>query len=223
MTSIAPYRGEFEMWLKMGDTAFRFPVLPSSFNMGNSSIIETSNIVNLGEVAVFGGNQLKTISISSFFPSKRYHFCTYNTFPQPYKCAGMIEDWRASGKQVRLIVTGTSINLLALIESFEYGERAGTRDVEFTLTLKEYKPITIKTIPPATNTPEPAPRPVDTSDNTNKQKTHKVKKGDCLWDIAKKYYGKGSLYPKIKEANKSKYPSLAKNNIIYTYMELIIP
>ena len=223
MTSIAPYRGEFEMWLKMGDTAFRFPVLPSSFNMGNSSIIETSNIVNLGEVAVFGGNQLKTISISSFFPSKRYHFCTYNTFPQPYKCAGMIEDWRASGKQVRLIVTGTSINLLALIESFEYGERAGTRDVEFTLTLKEYKPITIKTIPPATNTPEPAPRPVDTSDNTNKQKTHKVVKGDCLWDIAKKYYGKGSLYPKIKEANKSKYPSLAKNNIIYTYMELIIP
>lgn len=222
MTSIAPYKGEFQMWLKMGDKAFRFPVLPSSFDLGNSSIIETSKIVNLGEVAVFGGNQLKTISISSFFPSKRYDFCTYNTFPQPYKCAGMIEDWRASGKQVRLIVTGTSINLPALIESFEYGERAGTRDVEFTLTLKEYKPIVIKTIPPTTTTPEPTPRPVDTP-TTNTQKTHKVVKGDCLWDIAKKYYGKGSLYPKIKEANKSKYPSLAKNNIIYTYMELIIP
>ena len=222
MTSIAPYKGEFQMWLKMGDKAFRFPVLPSSFDLDNSSIIETSKIVNLGEVAVFGGNQLKTISISSFFPSKRYDFCTYNTFPQPYKCAGMIEDWRASGKQVRLIVTGTSINLPALIESFEYGERAGTRDVEFTLTLKEYKPITIKTTPPNTTTPEPTPRPVDTP-TTNKQKTHKVVRGDCLWDIAKKYYGKGSLYPKIKEANKSKYPSLAKNNIIYTYMELIIP
>ena len=51
----------------------------------------------------------------------------------------------------------------------------------------------------------------------------KVKKGDCLWDIAQKYYGKGSLYPKIKEANKSKYPSLSKSNIIQINWELIIP
>ena len=59
--------------------------------------------------------------------------------------------------------------------------------------------------------------------NTSTQKTHKVVKGDSLWAIAQKYYGKGSLYPKIKEANKSKYPSLAKSNVIYTNMELIIP
>ena len=222
MTSIAPYKGEFQMWLKMGDKAFRFPVLPSSFDLGNSSIIETSKIVNLGEVAVFGGNQLKTISISSFFPSKRYDFCTYNTFPQPYKCAGMIEDWRASGKQVRLIVTGTSINLPALIESFEYGERAGTRDVEFTLTLKEYKPIVIKTIPPTTTTPEPTPRPVDTP-TTNTQKTHKVKKGESLWAITQKYTGKGSRYPELKKANQEKYPKLKKSNIIYVGWDLILP
>ena len=211
-----------EMWLKADDKVFKFPVLPSSFDLDNSSIIETSNIVNLGQVAMYGGNALKTISISSFFPSKEYQFCTYYGFPQPYECVKMIEEWRAAGKQIRLIITSTPINMPVLIESFEWGERAGTRDVEFTLTLKEYKPITIKTTPPTTTTPEPTPRPVDTP-TTNKQKTHKVVRGDCLWDIAKKYYGKGSLYPKIKEANKSKYPSLAKNNIIYTYMELIIP
>ena len=211
-----------EMWLKADDKVFKFPVLPSSFDLDNSSIIETSNIVNLGQVAMYGGNALKTISISSFFPSKEYQFCTYYGFPQPYECVKMIEEWRAAGKQIRLIITSTPINMPVLIESFEWGERAGTRDVEFTLTLKEYKPITIKTTPPNTTTPEPTPRPVDTP-TTNTQKTHKVVKGDCLWDIAKKYYGKGSLYPKIKEANKSKYPSLAKNKIIYTYMELIIP
>ena len=211
-----------EMWLKADDKVFKFPVLPSSFDLDNSSIIETSNIVNLGQVAMYGGNALKTISISSFFPSKEYQFCTYYGFPQPYECVKMIEEWRAAGKQIRLIITSTPINMPVLIESFEWGERAGTRDVEFTLTLKEYKPITIKTTPPTTTKPEPTPRPVDTP-TTNKQKTHKVVKGDCLWNIAKKYYGKGSLYPKIKEANKSKYPSLAKNNIIYTYMELIIP
>ena len=67
-------------------------------------------------------------------------------------------------------------------------------------------------------------RPSETNTNSNnQQKTHKVVRGDTLYDIAKKYYGKGSSYPKIKEANKTKYPSLAKNNIIYVGMELIIP
>ena len=37
-----------------------------------------------------------------------------------------------------------------------------------------------------------------------KPKTHKVVAGDSLWAIAQKHYGKGSLYPKIKDANKSK-------------------
>ena len=59
--------------------------------------------------------------------------------------------------------------------------------------------------------------------NNSTQKTHKVVKGDSLWAIAQKHYGNGSLYPKIKEANKSKYKSLAKNNIIYVNWELIIP
>ena len=94
----------------------------------------------------------------------------------------MIEEWRAAGKQIRLIITSTPINMPVLIESFEWGERAGTRDVEFTLNLKEYKPITIKTTPPNTTKPEPTPRPVDTP-TTDKQKTHKVKKGESLWAI----------------------------------------
>ena len=211
-----------EMWLKADDKVFKFPVLPSSFDLDNSSIIETSNIVNLGQVAMYGGNALKTISISSFFPSKEYQFCTYYGFPQPYECVKMIEEWRAAGKQIRLIITSTPINMPVLIESFEWGERAGTRDVEFTLTLKEYKPITIKTTPPTTTTPEPTPRPVDTP-TTNKQKTHKVKKGESLWAITQKYTGKGSRYPELKKANQEKYPKLKKSNIIYVNWELILP
>ena len=48
-----------------------------------------------------------------------------------------------------------------------------------------------------------------TDKNNNKNKTstkskqtiHIVKKGDTLYDIAKKYYGKGSSYKKIIEKN----------------------
>ena len=111
-----------------------------------------------------------------------------------------------------------------LIESFEYGESAGSRDVEFSISLREYKPITIKTIPTNTapSTPTTNPRP-ENKPTTNQQKIHKVKKGDCLWDIAQKYYGKGSRYPEIKKANQTKYPKLKKSNVIYVGWELIIP
>ena len=210
-----------EIYLK-GDDTIRFPVTPSEVVCETSASIVNENVNDLGPVSLFGGTELKTIPISSFFPSKEYQFCTYYGFPQPYECVKMIEEWRAAGKQIRLIITSTPINMPVLIESFEWGERAGTRDVEFTLNLREYKPITIKTTPPTTTKPEPTPRPVDTP-TTNKQKTHKVKKGESLWAITQKYTGKGSRYPELKKANQEKYPKLKKSNIIYVGWDLILP
>lgn len=40
-----------------------------------------------------------------------------------------------------MVLTNTPINDLFSIETFEYGERDGTRDVYFTLNLKQYKVI----------------------------------------------------------------------------------
>lgn len=51
--------------------------------------------------------------------------------------------------------------------------------------------------------------------------THIVKAGDCLWSLAKDYYGDGSLYNRIIELNKAKYPSIV-NTIIVDGWELII-
>ena len=53
-----------------------------------------------------------------------------------------------------------------------------------------------------------------------KAKTYKVKKGDSLWLIAKKHYGDGSKYKKIKEANKSKFKH---GNMIFSGQLLTIP
>ena len=48
-----------------------------------------------------------------------------------------------------------------------------------------------------------------------------VKSGDCLWNIAKKYYGDGSKYMKIYNANKS---VIGKNpDLIYPKQRLEIP
>jgi nucleoid-associated protein YgaU len=49
---------------------------------------------------------------------------------------------------------------------------------------------------------------------------HEVKKGETLWKIAERYYGDGSLYPKIFEANKD---TLKDPNLIRVGQKLRIP
>ena len=220
-----------EIWIKTKDKAVRLPVVPSEFERVIDANYETNNVIGLGDVATFSGNGLAQISFSSFFPNHEYSFNAYSNVPKPYDMVSHFKDWKNKGTVVRVILTGTDINQEMYITNYSYGEKDGTGDVYYSMDLVEYRPITIPVISEnnSSNTQNTS-RPTDNNNNSSNknntnstQKTHKVVKGDSLWAIAQKHYGKGSLYPKIKEANKSKYPSLAKSNVIYTNMELIIP
>ena len=205
--------------------------IPFYFERVIGADYETNNVIGLGDVATFNGNGLAQLSLSSFFPNKEYSFNAYSNVPKPYDLVRYFKEWKNKGTVVRVILTGTDINQSMYITNFSYGEKDGTGDVYYSIDLLEYRPITIPVINEnnssnAQNTSRPTDNNNNSSNKNNAnstQKTHKVVKGDNLWAIAQKYYGKGSLYPKIKEANKSKYPSLAKSNVIYTSMELIIP
>lgn len=62
--------------------------------------------------------------------------------------------------------------------------------------------------PPAPPPKPPAPR------------TYVVKKGDCLWNIAKKFYGSGPLWPRIYDANKK---IIKDPHWIYPNQKFVIP
>ncbi|WP_289147269.1 LysM peptidoglycan-binding domain-containing protein [uncultured Megamonas sp.] len=213
-----------EIYLGTDNDKIRFPIVPSSIGVNRSNNIDTQAVIKLGEVPIFNGTSLKTIEFTSFFPNQEYNFCDYTGFMKPYEFSEKIQKWMYEGKPLRVIVTDSPTNMQCLIQQFDTVEQDGTRDLYFTLNLLEYRPIEVSNLnnSSSSSSSDNLTRPSEEITN-NTQKTHKVVKGDCLWDIAQKYYGKGSLYPKIKEANKSKYPSLAKNNIIYSGMELIIP
>ena len=218
-----------EIYLGTDNDKIRFPVVPSSIGVNRSNNIDTESVIKLGEVPIFNGTSLKTIEFTSFFPNQEYSFCDYTGFMKPYEFSEKIQKWMYEGKPLRIIVTDSPTNMQCLIQQFDTVEQDGTRDLYFTLNLLEYRPIEVPSLSSSntssnSNNTQYTSRPSEASNNSSSsQKTHKVVKGDCLYDIAKKYYGKGSLYPKIKEANKSKYPSLAKSNVIYTSWELIIP
>nr|CDL66832.1 unnamed protein product [uncultured bacterium] len=68
------------------------------------------------------------------------------------------------------------------------------------LTLKEYKRIKIKKANITVKTDPPKQRETK-SPETNSGKKYTVKRGDCLWNIAKQFYGNGAQYKKIVDAN----------------------
>lgn len=218
-----------EIYLGTDNDKIRFPVVPPSIGVNRSNNIDAESVIKLGEVPIFNGTSLKTIEFTSFFPNQEYNFCDYTGFMKPYEFSEKIQKWMYEGKPLRVIVTDSPTNMQCLIQQFDTVEQDGTRDLYFTLNLLEYRPIEVPNLSSSntssnSNNAQNTSRPSETNTNSNnQQKTHKVVRGDTLYDIAKKYYGKGSLYPKIKEANKTKYPSLAKNNIIQVKWELIVP
>ena len=221
-----------EMYLKNDKHIFRFPILPSTINVQDYAIINDSNITGLGDVAIFGGKGLRTIEISSFFPNpkRKYKFVNYSNYPKQWDCVSKIRSYMNNGEVMRFIVTGTEINFQAIITDFTFSQHDGTGDLYYTINLKEYREIKISSTTPAKKKTDNKNRTSSKDKNNNKNKTstkskqtiHTVKKGDTLYDIAKKYYGKGSSYKKIIEKNKSKYPSLTKNTIIKAGWKLVI-
>lgn len=213
-----------EIWLTTNKTQFRFPVIPPEIMINGSTIESSVNLLNKGEANVYAGNNVQDIEISCFFPEQDYCFVEYRPFPAPYKCVGIIRDWMNKGQSVRLVIPGI-INFPVRIISCEYGEKDGTKDVYYTIKLKEVRSVNIRKLSDSnsnSNSSKPSNPTADKKED-GKQRTHKVVKGDNMWDLAKKYYGKGSEHPKIREANKAKYPKLKNANIIYVGWILIIP
>lgn len=142
------------------------------------------------------------------------------------KSVAVIQKARDSKTPVRFLITGTDLdcNIRMGIESFEYEERSGELgDLYYTIKLYEWKDTSPKKIvlPEKKNTPAKTQEPARAGKPEKKSKTYTVKKGDCLWNIAKKFYGKGSDYTKIYNANKG---TIGKNpNLIYPGQVFTIP
>lgn len=123
---------------------FQLPVNPGKIELVKGTISETFNTENLGEINFIGKRKLATIDISSFFPAQKYNFCNCEPKSNPYDYIDIIDEWRFFSAVIRLVITDTPINMLCSIENFTHTENAMSRDVEYTLSLKEYRDVTYK-------------------------------------------------------------------------------
>lgn len=216
---------KYQMWLTYNaeKEKIQLPVLPETFKTNNGSSDDSMDITGLGEIIIMQSRPALQFSFSSFFPAARFPGLQVSSITKPLELVQKINTWKASKKPVHFIATACGVDLYCSIEKFNYSEEGGDPGTyQYDITLKEYREITVRQvkvdIPSKEATVEKEEARVD---NSVQPKTYTVKSGDCLWNIAKQFYGSGSDYTKIYNANKGTIGS--NPNLIYPGQVLTLP
>lgn len=113
----------------------KLPVPPPEFTVTKPRTNGVFETVNSGQLNLIGNEQLKTISWSSFFPIRDYPFLRDRS-DTAYGYLYTLDSWYKQKLPMRLIITGTSINMACTIEDFQYTIKTDG-DMWYSITLSE--------------------------------------------------------------------------------------
>ena len=208
------------------------PVAPSKLQLKITNKNKTITLIDQGEVNILKQAGLTEISFDLLLPNSEYPFATYKSgFMNAQYFLGELETLKADKKPFQFIVTRAfpngkvlfDTNMKVSLESYEIKEEAKEGfDVIVSVKLKQYREFGTKTLTTSsTGVSQVKPqRSTETSPAPSTSKSYTVQKGDTLWAIAKKYYGNGSKYTVIANANKN---TIKNPNLIYPGQVLTIP
>lgn len=199
------------------------PVAPSKVEIKIKGQNKTVTLINEGEVNILKNAGLTDISFDVLLPNVKYPFAVYKSgFKNAKYFLDRFEKLKTKKEPFQFIITRTfpdgkmlfDTNMKVSLEDYIIKEdRKEGFDVVVSIKLKQYRDFGTKTcdVKFANSKPKAStPTKKRTAKSTSSNKTHTVKDGDCLWNIAKKYYGDGTKYPTIYNANKSIIESTAK-------------
>lgn len=210
----------------------QLPVTPSKLSVKIKGSNKTLTLVNEGDINFLRSPGLTEISFEMLLPMlEQYSFAA--EYRQPDYYLGILESYMTEKKPFRFIVSRVSpsgdklydTNMKVSLEDYTVSEDATDGfDVSVSVNLKQYidyatKIVTVTKPDNSSKSTLKTETPRETS-NAPTAKTYTVKSGDCLWTIAKKYYGNGAQYTKIYNANKDK---ISNPNLIYVGQVLTIP
>lgn len=106
--------------------------------------------------------------------------------------AGLLEKWKTSTQPIRVIISDCDFNLAMSIDKLTKKHREGDKDVYYTLELSEYRFLNVPAVQVETQQQSDTNGLNNRPNTQTTPKSYTVVSGDCLWNIAKKYYGDGS-------------------------------
>lgn len=220
--------GTYEIWLTYNSNKKRLqiPVLPEKIEISYPDKNDTVYVYGVGEVTIKKHPGAFVMKWSSFFPAAKCQGCISNP-KKPKECLDFLKKVMEIEKPAKIVYTGGACRLSSQctieFEASEEGGDLGT--IHYSITITEYKKTSIRKLKVKNKNGSKKKAKVKKTSNRTSSKSksgkYTVKKGDCLWNIAKKFYGKGAKYTVIYNANKKVIGS--NPNRIYPGQVLTIP
>ena len=215
------------------------PVTPSKLQVKISNKNKSVTLINDGEVNLIKTAGLTEISFELLLPNTRYPFAKYKSgFKRAKYFIDILEQFKVSKKPFQFIVIRKlqnrkrlfNTNIKVTLEDYQITEDAKSGfDAMVSVKLKQYRAYGTKICvlkkeekPQASPPPPKEERPAENAPTPppNTNQTYTVVRGDCLWKIAKRFYGNGAKYTIIFNANRDK---IRNPNLIYPGQVLTIP
>jgi len=217
---------DYAIFFDYDNKTYRLPVNPEQIEISTVQANEKYEILKLGQIVIPTHMELREYSFETELPKEVLHYVeTTNDFKEASYYLNLFRQWRVDKKPIRFIASNNAdyeINTLVLIEDLKVTEKAGEEgDKYISFKLIEYKEFGKKSPVVANNNIGTVKKETVTpGTNPKSSGLYIVNKGDCLWNIAKVYYGDGSKYTKIYNANKDK---IKNPSLIYPGQKLVIP
>lgn len=212
------------------------PIPPKKLELKISNQNKTYDLMNYSEINVLKSPGLTSIEFEVLLPNVKYPFAMYkNDFQNAKYYLGILENLKVNKSAFQFIVirkfpNGTGIfdtNIKVSLEDYTITDSTDEGfDTTVKIKLKQYREYSTKTVKVTIKQYKPpvVTRTVTTNNTAAASKpsgqNYTVRSGDCLWNIAKKFYGNGSQYTKIYNANRDK---IKNPNLIYPNQVLWIP
>ena len=212
------------------------PVTPEKIQIKINNSNKTVTLINEGEINILKKAKLTDIEFEAEIPQVKQ---PYSVYKSGFKGAGyffdIFEELKTSKKPFQFIVcrrtpAGKKLlntNIKVSLEDYKITEDAKNGfDFKVKFSLKQWRDYGTKTIniQIAASKPKASAEPQRETNNSPApaaSQTYTVVKGDCLWNIAKKFYGNGSKYTVIYDANRGVIGG--NPNLIYPGQVLTIP
>ena len=196
------------------------PIPPSKLELKISNNNKTYNLINYSQINVLKNPGLSSLEFEVVLPNTKYPFAMYkNNFQNAKYYLGVLENLKVNRSAFQFIVVrkfpnGKDIfntNIKVALEEYTITDTTEEGfDTKVKIKLKQYRPPAVTRTVTTNNTAVAKPS----------GQNYTVKRGDCLWNIAKRFYGNGAKYTTIYNANRSK---IRNPNLIYPGQVLWIP
>lgn len=212
------------------------PIAPQKLQVKINNANKTVTLIDEGQINILKTAELTDVEFECEIPQVNYPYAIYKS---GFLSAGFFLDYferlKSSKKPFQFIVSRTmpngrvlfATNIKVSMESYTITEQAKNGfDLTVKIKLKQYREYATKTVNIKIAASKPKAtvqqtRAAETSPAPASSQTYTVVKGDCLWNIAKRFYGNGSKYTVIYNANKGVIGG--NPNLIYPGQVLTIP